>query len=65
MITYRPSADQGNLPATTGSGVVSNLSAPIFRAQLESDIAKHVRWWTETSLGPRIVGNATRNTLMN
>lgn len=65
LITYRPSADQGNLPAATGSGVISNLSAPIFRAQLESDVAKHLRWWMETSLGPRIVGNATRNTLMN
>lgn len=65
LITYRPSADQSALPVATGSGVVSRLAAPIFRAQLESDTAKHLRWWTETSFSPHIVGDATRNSLMN
>jgi hypothetical protein len=32
---------------------------------VESDRAKHLRWWTESGLGPRIAGDATRNTLMN
>jgi FAD/FMN-containing dehydrogenase len=65
LITYRPSADQSELPVATGSGLISNLAAPIFRSQLNSDFAKHARWWTETSLGPSMVGESTRNTLMN
>jgi FAD/FMN-containing dehydrogenase len=65
LITYRPSADQTNLPPATGSGFVSHVSASIFRAQLGSDDAKHLRWWTESEVGPRIVGESTRNSLMN
>lgn len=65
LITYRPSAEQKELPPATGSGIVSQLSAGIFRAQLGSDDAKHVRWWTETTVGPRLVGDSTRNSLMN
>ena len=65
LITYRPAADQSDLPKATGSGFVSRTSRYIFRAQVESDRAKHLRWWTEAGLGPRIAGDATRNTLMN
>lgn len=65
LVTYRPSGDQQDLPAATGSGVVSYLSAGMFRSQLGSDFARHVRWWTETTVGPRLVGESTRNSLMN
>jgi FAD/FMN-containing dehydrogenase len=65
LITYRPDADQSDVPKATGSGFVSRTSRYIFRAQVESDRAKHLRWWTEAGLGPRIAGDATRNTLMN
>jgi FAD/FMN-containing dehydrogenase len=65
LITYKPSAEQTELPPVTGSGFISHVSAGLFRSQLGSDDAKHVRWWTETTLGPQLVGNATRNSLMN
>lgn len=65
LITYRPSADQKNLPPVSGSGIVSEASRLIFRNQLGSDFAKHLRWWTETELGPELEGDATRNSLLN
>ena len=65
LITYRPAADQSDLPAATGSGFISRVSREIFRRQVGSDGMKHMRWWTETSLGPKIAGPSTRNSLMN
>ena len=65
LITYRPTADQSDIPAASGSGFVSRASRYLFRAQVESDRAKRFRWWTEAELGPRFAGNATRNSLMN
>lgn len=65
FITYRPSVDQTNIPAASGSGFFSHMARDIFRAQLESDQVKHLRWWTEATLNPSIVANATRNSLMN
>lgn len=65
LITYRPTGDQSDIPAASGSGFVSRASRYLFRAQVESDRAKHFRWWTEATLGPRTVGESTRNTLMN
>ena len=65
LITYRPARDQGELPAASGSGFVSRSARYVFRAQVESDRAKHLRWWTESQLGPWLAGDATRNSLMN
>jgi FAD/FMN-containing dehydrogenase len=65
LITYRPTADQSEMPAASGSGFLSRASRHLFRAQLESDRAKRFRWWTEAKLGPRFAGKATRNSLMN
>lgn len=65
LVTYRPTEDQTNLPPASGPGIVSHASSVIFRNQVESDLAKHVRWWTETVLGPRFLGETTRNTLIN
>ncbi|MGV2099188.1 FAD-binding protein [Rhizobium sp. 21-4511-3d] len=65
LITYRPSADQSNIPAATGSGLISHVSREIFRRQLGSDGVKHMRWWTEAVLNPQIAAASTRNSLMN
>ena len=65
LITYRPAADQSNLPPASGSGFISRASRYLFRAQVESDRAKHFRWWTEAGLQPSIASRGTRNTLMN
>ena len=65
LITYRPAGNQTGLPAASGSGFISRASRYLFRAQVESDRAKHLRWWTEAGLQPRIAGRATRNSLMN
>ena len=65
LITYRPSADQHDLPAASGSGLISKASRYIFRGQVDSDTAKRFRWWTEVAVGPRFAGDVTRNSLLN
>jgi len=65
LITYRPAGDQKDLPPASGSGLVSHAAARMFRAQVESDRAKHFRWWVESAFGPRLARNATRNSLIN
>jgi FAD/FMN-containing dehydrogenase len=65
LISYRPAAEQDPLPAVTGSGLLSRASRHLFRAQVGSDRAKHVRWWVEAGLGPRLPVEGTRNSLMN
>jgi FAD/FMN-containing dehydrogenase len=65
LISFRPTADQSAIPPVSGSGTVSIASRYLFRAQVNSDQVKHFRWWAESGLGPRIAGNATRNSLMN
>ncbi|WP_246697696.1 hypothetical protein [Rhizobium sp. G21] len=65
LITFRPTEDQSDLPAAEGSGIVSAISAKIFRMQTESERSKQFRWWTEETLGPSFTGVTTRNNLMN
>lgn len=65
LVTYRPTSDQDNLPPAAGSGLLSYASRTIFRGQLNSDFGKHIRWWTETALGPELTGESTRNSVMN
>ena len=65
LITYRPTADQSDIPAASGSGLINRAARYIFRAQVESDRAKHFRWWTESRLSPHVSGDASRNSLMN
>ncbi|MBL0372886.1 FAD-binding oxidoreductase [Rhizobium sp. KVB221] len=65
LISYRPTEDQQDIPAASGSGLLTQLSRYVFRAQLGSDDAKHFRWWTESALSPMFVGEATRNSLLN
>jgi FAD/FMN-containing dehydrogenase len=66
MITYRESADQTTLPPASGSGFTSRAAARVFRAQLMNEPLKDLRWWFESTLGPRIsAGEVTRNSLIN
>lgn len=66
MITYRPSADQSELPAASGSGVVSHLASRIYRAQLGNERMKRLRWWIEGDMAPTLFSApATRNSLIN
>lgn len=66
MVTYRPTRDQSDLPTAPGSGWLSKTSRDVFRAQLDSDINKHIRWWFEAGLSPWIGGGeTTRNSLLN
>ncbi len=66
LITYRPDADQSDLPPAAGSGWVSKASRHIYRAQLGNETVKRARWWTETDLGPLVGGGSvTRNSLIN
>lgn len=66
MVTYRPSADQSDLPPASGSGWVSRLASRVYRTQLGSERGRKLRWSFETGLGPMVGGGAsTRNSLIN
>jgi len=66
MRTYSEADNQSNLPAASGSGVVSKLSREIYRAQLGNETMKSFRWWNETVIGPKIIdGEITRNSVIN
>jgi len=66
MITYKPTADQNDLPPAQGSGASARLASRIYRAQLGNEPMKRLRWWFEKDLATRIGGGAvTRNSLIN
>lgn len=66
MITYRAADDQSEIKPAIGSGALSRISRPIFRAQLMNETAKNLRWWFETDLSPTVGGGpVTRNSLIN
>ncbi|NKX44049.1 FAD-binding oxidoreductase [Roseicyclus persicicus] len=65
LATYAPTPDQSDLPPATGSGLVSHLASTLYRGQVGREGMKRLRWWIEAGLGPRIAGEATRNSLMN
>jgi len=66
MVTYRPAAAQpSSLPAVASSGKLTGLQNDIYRAQTGWEVAKNLRWFMESRLGPAITGSrATRNSLM-
>ena len=66
MVTYRPTADQPtSLPPVASSGKLTGLQNDIYRAQTGWEVAKNLRWFMESRLGPAITGaRATRNSLM-
>lgn len=66
LIAYRPTPNQDNLPAASGSGFVSKFARHLFRAQLGNETIKDIRWWVETDLQRRLAaGEVTRNSLIN
>jgi FAD/FMN-containing dehydrogenase len=66
MVTYRPAADQPTLlPAPAGSSKLAGLTNDIYRAQTGWEVAKDLRWFIETRIGPVVTGaDATRNSLL-
>jgi FAD/FMN-containing dehydrogenase len=66
MITYRPLANQpATLPAVASAGKLTALQNDIYRAQTGWEVAKGLRWFMESRIGPAITGgHATRNSLM-
>jgi len=66
LVAYRPAADQSDLPAAEGSGLVSQAAARLYRAQLGNEGMKRFRWAIETGIGARAAsGPVTRNSLIN
>ncbi len=63
MISYRPV--DGDVPPAAGSGFLSKLSRPVFRAQLGNDWVKRRRWGIETGVYAAMSGPTTRNSLFN
>lgn len=66
LVTFRPVANQpGNLPPVTSSTKLGGVASTIYRAQTGWEVAKGLRWFMETRLGPAISeGHFTRNALM-
>lgn len=66
LITYRPSADQSDLPAASGSGMMAKIASRIYRGQLGNERMKHLRWWLEADMATTLAAGAvTRNSLIN
>ena len=66
LISFRPTSDQSELPAATGSGAIAHMSRHVLRRQLGNEQFKRLRWAIETDLQPYLGdGVATRNTLLN
>lgn len=66
MITYRPTEDQDDLEPASGSGMMAHLASYLYRAQLHNEPMKRLRWWTESTLLPRLSdAPVTRNSLIN
>jgi FAD/FMN-containing dehydrogenase len=66
LVTFRPSTEQPSpLPIVTTSSKLSGVTNTIYRAQTGWEIAKGLRWFMESRLGPAIAeGPYTRNSLM-
>lgn len=65
LVTYSPTPDQSDIPAATESGWMSYAASYLYRGQVGREGVKDRRWWLESSLGPRLMGESTRNSLMN
>jgi FAD/FMN-containing dehydrogenase len=63
LVTYRPI--DGDIPAATGSGFMSKVARPVFRAQVGNEWVKRRRWWMESDLSTRMAGASSRSSLMN
>ncbi|MEM9798661.1 MAG: FAD-binding oxidoreductase [Pseudomonadota bacterium] len=65
LVAYSPTVDQSDLPPAVGSGFVSHMASYLYRGQVGREGMKRLRWWIESDLGPALVGESTRNSLMN
>jgi FAD/FMN-containing dehydrogenase len=66
MITYRPTADQSDLPPASGSGGFAKFASRVYRSQLGNERMKRLRWWLESDVTPKLgSGISTRNSLIN
>jgi FAD/FMN-containing dehydrogenase len=66
MVTFRPASGQTvAMPAATGSRKSAGFQNDVYRAQTGWEVAKDLRWFMESRLGPAIAGgHYTRNALM-
>jgi FAD/FMN-containing dehydrogenase len=62
MITYARVSEP--IPPVTGSGFMSKIARPIFRAQVGNEWVKRRRWWLETGPNVWLAGTASRSGLM-
>jgi FAD/FMN-containing dehydrogenase len=62
LISYAP-VDEA-IPPVTGSGLMSRIARPIFRAQVGNEWVKRRRWWLETGPNAMLAGTASRSGLM-
>lgn len=65
LVSYAPTPDQSDIPAAVQGGWMSYAASHIYRAQVGREGMKDLRWWLETGLRPQLVGESTRNSLMN
>ncbi len=65
LVTYSPTEDQSDIPPAVESGWLSYAASYLYRGQVGREGMKDWRWWMESSLGPRLAGESTRNSLMN
>jgi FAD/FMN-containing dehydrogenase len=66
LVTFRPTAEQpASLPVVITSTKLSSVANTIYRAQTGWEVAKGLRWFMESRLGPAITdSHYTRNSLM-
>jgi FAD/FMN-containing dehydrogenase len=66
MVTFRPASEQTTaMPAAAGSRKSAGFQNDVYRAQTGWEVAKDLRWFMESRLGPAIArGRYTRNALM-
>jgi FAD/FMN-containing dehydrogenase len=66
LVTFRTASEQATaMPAATGSRKLTGLQNEIYRAQTGWEVAKGLRWFMETRIGPAVAGSRyTRNALM-
>lgn len=65
LCTYSPTPDQPDIPPATESGWLSYAASYLYRGQVGREGMKDWRWWMESTLGPRLAADSTRNSLMN
>lgn len=66
LVSYAKTDNQNDIPKTTEGGTVGPFGNMIFRGQLGNETLKSFRWFSETTLAPRLTRQeTTRNSLLN